>query len=99
MEKWTPAANLQIVSDNLMRRLPVKKSQVKMRFLFSHFFPYFHENGFYQNGFYQKRFHPNLPANLHKNSPGFSNYLAHFFLQNPSLQPAFHRMPVEGGVI
>ena len=86
MEKWTPAANLQIVSDNLMPRLPVKKSQVKMRFLLSHFF-------------YQIRFHQNLPANLHKNSSGFSYFLAHFFLQNPSLQPVFHRMPVEGGVI
>ena len=89
MEKWTPAANLQIVSDNLIQRLPVKKSQLKTSFLFSHFFRHFHQN----------LFHQNLPANLNKNSPGFSNFLAHFFLQNPSLQPVFHRMPVEGGVI
>jgi hypothetical protein len=81
MEKWTPAANLQIVSDNLMQRLSVKQSQVKMSF--SH----------------QNFFHQSLPASLHNYSPGFSNYLAQFFLQNPSLQPAFHRMPVEGGVI
>lgn len=33
------------------------------------------------------------------NNPGFSNHLARFFLQNPSLQRVFHRMPVEGGVI
>jgi hypothetical protein len=78
MEKWTPAADLQIVSDNLMQCLSVKKSQLKMSFLFSH---------------------QSLPASLHNYSPGFSNYLAQFFLQNPSLQPAFHRMPVEGGVI
>jgi hypothetical protein len=84
MEKRTPAANLQIVSDNLVPRLPVKKRQTEISLLLFRFFP---------------RFHQNLPANLHKNSPGFSNHLAHFFLQNPSLQPAFHRMPVEGGVI
>ena len=84
MDKWTPAASLQIVSDNLMPLLSARKSKVKIRFLLTHFFT---------------RIHQNLPANLHKNSPGFSNYLAHFCLQNPSLQPAFHRMPVEGGVI
>jgi hypothetical protein len=83
MEKWTPTADLQIVSDNLMQRLSVKKSQLKMSFLFSH----------------QSFFHQSLPASSNNYSPGFSNYLAQFFLQNPSLQPAFHRMPVEGGVI
>jgi hypothetical protein len=68
MEKWTPTADLQIVSDNLMQCLSVKKSQLTLSF-------------------------------FHKSHPGFPNYLAQFFLQNPSLQPAFHRMPVEGGVI
>jgi len=94
MEKWTPAADLQIVSDNLMRLLSVRKSQVKSGFLLSRFFPRIHQIRFYQNRFYQ-----NYPGNLHKNSPGNFKFLAHFFLQNPSLQPAFHRMPVEGGVI
>ena len=84
MEQWTPAASLQIVSDNLVPRLSARNGRVDTRFLLSHFF---------------HRFHQNHPAKFHKNSPGFSNYLAHFFLQNPSLQPAFHRMPVEGGVI
>jgi hypothetical protein len=87
MEKWTPAADLQIVSDNLMQRLSVKKSQLKMSFLFSHFYRHFHQI-----------FFP-LPASIHHYSPGFSYNLAQFFLQNPSLQPVFHRMPVEGGVI
>jgi hypothetical protein len=76
MEKWTPTADLQIVSDNLMQLLSVKKSQLTVSF-----------------------FHQSLPASSNNYSPGFSNYLAQFFLQNPSLQPVFHRMPVEGGVI
>jgi hypothetical protein len=94
MEKWTPAADLQIVSDNLMQRLSVKKSQLKMSFLFSHFYRHFH-----QIFFHQIFSHQTLPASLHHYSPGFSYNLAQFFLQNPSLQPVFHRMPVEGGVI
>jgi hypothetical protein len=91
MEKWTPTADLQIVSDNLMQCLSIKKSQLTMGFL--------HQSFFHQSFFHQSFFHQNLLASLHNYSPGFPNYLAQFFLQNPSLQPVFHRMPVEGGVI
>lgn len=87
MEKWTSAANLQIVSDNLMLHLCVKKGCTKKSCA---------KTNIFLPGYFHQILHK---KNLHANYPGFSTPLAVFSLQNPFLQRVFRWMSVEGGVI